>query len=118
VLGDLYDLVGGSAAGRRSPDDITFFKNAGGGHLDLMTAEAVSSKLERNFFESFTSAIGPSRHPLYRRCGGSAAPRHDEWSVASLTAFHFRVGELAMHEIKYDDYRMMVIRRAGPRAAD
>lgn len=41
VLGDLYDLVGGSVLGRRSPSDITFFKNAGGGHLDLMTAEVV-----------------------------------------------------------------------------
>lgn len=41
VLGDLYDLVGGSVLGRRSPSDITFFKNAGGGHLDLMTAELV-----------------------------------------------------------------------------
>jgi ornithine cyclodeaminase/alanine dehydrogenase-like protein (mu-crystallin family) len=45
VLGDLYDLVGRSIAGRRSPDDITFFKNAGGGHLDLMTAEAVYRQL-------------------------------------------------------------------------
>jgi len=40
-LGDLYDLVGGSVAGRRSSSDITFFKNAGGCHLDLMTAELV-----------------------------------------------------------------------------
>jgi ornithine cyclodeaminase/alanine dehydrogenase-like protein (mu-crystallin family) len=41
VLGDLYDLVGGSVPGRRSLSDITFFKNAGGAHLDLMTAEVV-----------------------------------------------------------------------------
>jgi ornithine cyclodeaminase/alanine dehydrogenase-like protein (mu-crystallin family) len=41
VLGDLYDLIGGRVAGRRSPSDITFFKNAGGGHLDLMTAELI-----------------------------------------------------------------------------
>jgi len=41
VLGDLYDLVGGTVDARRSPGDITFFKNAGGGHLDLMTAETV-----------------------------------------------------------------------------
>jgi len=41
VLGDLYDLIGGAVAGRRSPGDITFFKNAGGAHLDLMTAEVV-----------------------------------------------------------------------------
>lgn len=41
VQGDLYDLVPGNIAGRRSPADITFFKNAGGGHLDLMTCEVV-----------------------------------------------------------------------------
>jgi ornithine cyclodeaminase len=41
VLGDLYDLIGGRVAGRRSASDITFFKNAGGGHLDLMTAELI-----------------------------------------------------------------------------
>jgi ornithine cyclodeaminase len=45
VLGDLYDLVGGTVAGRRSSDDITFFKNAGGGHLDLMTSEVVFQQL-------------------------------------------------------------------------
>ena len=45
VLGDLYDLVAGRIAGRRSPSDITLFKNAGGGHLDLMTAELVFQKL-------------------------------------------------------------------------
>jgi ornithine cyclodeaminase len=41
VLGDHYDLVPGNVGGRRSASDITFFKNAGGGHLDLMTAEVV-----------------------------------------------------------------------------
>jgi ornithine cyclodeaminase len=41
VLGDLYDLVAGRVPARRSPEDITFFKNAGGGHLDLMTMELV-----------------------------------------------------------------------------
>jgi ornithine cyclodeaminase len=45
VLGDLYDLVGGAVVGRRSPADITFFKNAGGGHLDLMTAELIVRRL-------------------------------------------------------------------------
>jgi ornithine cyclodeaminase len=44
ILGDLYDLAGG-APGRQSPGDITFFKNAGGGHLDLMTCEAVFQQL-------------------------------------------------------------------------
>lgn len=45
VLGDLYDLIGGRVAGRQSPSDITFFKNAGGGHLDLMTAELIFGAL-------------------------------------------------------------------------
>jgi ornithine cyclodeaminase len=44
VVGDLYDLAAG-AAGRQSASDITFFKNAGGGHLDLMTCEAVFQQL-------------------------------------------------------------------------
>jgi len=45
VLGDLYDLVGGRVPGRLSARDITLFKNAGGGHLDLMTAQAVLARL-------------------------------------------------------------------------
>ncbi len=45
VLGDLYDLANGTAPGRRSPSDATLFKNAGGGHLDLMTAEVVYRRL-------------------------------------------------------------------------
>jgi ornithine cyclodeaminase/alanine dehydrogenase-like protein (mu-crystallin family) len=47
VLGDLYDLVGGVVPGRRSPADITFFKNAGGAHLDLMTAELVFRQIDK-----------------------------------------------------------------------
>src|SRR5262245_35224806 len=45
VLGDLYDLATGTIKGRLDPEDITFFKNAGGGHLDLMTCEAVFQQL-------------------------------------------------------------------------
>ncbi|MGB3447585.1 MAG: dehydrogenase [Xanthobacteraceae bacterium] len=45
VLGDLYDLARGAVAGRRSANDITFFKNAGGGHLDLMTCETVFQQI-------------------------------------------------------------------------
>ena len=41
ILGDLYDLATGRVPARRSLADITFFKNAGGAHLDLMTAEIV-----------------------------------------------------------------------------
>jgi ornithine cyclodeaminase/alanine dehydrogenase-like protein (mu-crystallin family) len=46
VLGDFYDLIGGGMTGRRKPEDITMFKNAGGGHLDLMTARAIVSRLD------------------------------------------------------------------------
>jgi len=45
VLGDRYDLVGGAIAGRRSASDMTFFKNAGGGNLDLVTAEVIFRQL-------------------------------------------------------------------------
>jgi len=45
VLGDLYDLSSGTVPGRRSAADITFFKNAGGGHLDLMTCETIFQQL-------------------------------------------------------------------------
>jgi ornithine cyclodeaminase/alanine dehydrogenase-like protein (mu-crystallin family) len=45
IRGDLYDLLGGGVPGRLGSSDITLFKNAGGGHLDLMTAEAIMSQL-------------------------------------------------------------------------
>jgi ornithine cyclodeaminase len=45
VLADLYDLVRGNVTGRRSGSDITFFKNAGGAHLDLMTAAVIYQQL-------------------------------------------------------------------------
>jgi ornithine cyclodeaminase/alanine dehydrogenase-like protein (mu-crystallin family) len=40
IAGDLADLVAGRA-GRRSPEEITLFKNGGGAHLDLMAARAI-----------------------------------------------------------------------------
>ena len=43
VIGDLYDLVAGSA-GRKSATEITLFKNGGGAHLDLMTAKYILQK--------------------------------------------------------------------------
>lgn len=41
VLADHYDLARGQHPGRREDDEITLFKNGGGGHLDLMTARFV-----------------------------------------------------------------------------
>ena len=40
IQGDLFDLCAGAILGRRDADDITLFKNGGGGHLDLMVAMA------------------------------------------------------------------------------
>jgi ornithine cyclodeaminase len=45
VLGDLFQLVRGEIAGRRDASDITLFKNAGGGHLDLMAARLIAARL-------------------------------------------------------------------------
>jgi len=39
VLADLFELARGDHPGRSTGDEITLFKNAGGGHLDLFTAE-------------------------------------------------------------------------------
>jgi len=39
IRADLFDLCRGSHEGRRSAGEITLFKNAGGAHLDLFTAQ-------------------------------------------------------------------------------
>ncbi len=41
VEGDLFDLCSGRVHGRRAADEITVFKNGGGGHLDLIIARAI-----------------------------------------------------------------------------
>lgn len=38
IVADLYDLCSGRHPGRTSPEQITMYKNCGGGHLDLYTA--------------------------------------------------------------------------------
>lgn len=38
ISGDLLGLCTGRAKGRTSPEEITIYKNAGGGHFDLMVA--------------------------------------------------------------------------------
>ena len=45
VIGDHYQLATGSVPGRTGHDDITLFKNAGGGHLDLMAAQYLLTRL-------------------------------------------------------------------------
>jgi ornithine cyclodeaminase len=44
VVADLYQLSSGDHPGRQTQDEITIFKNGGGGHLDLMTARYIYDK--------------------------------------------------------------------------
>ncbi|NEI73178.1 ornithine cyclodeaminase [Rhizobium lusitanum] len=38
IAADLFELCSGLTEGRRSPDEITVYKNVGGGHLDMFAA--------------------------------------------------------------------------------
>jgi alanine dehydrogenase len=44
IVGDLFDLCCGRAAGRLTATEITVFKSGGGGHLDLMMARALDRR--------------------------------------------------------------------------
>ena len=44
IRADFYDLAQGRHPGRQSAEEITVFKNVGGGHLDLFTAEALMAR--------------------------------------------------------------------------
>jgi ornithine cyclodeaminase/alanine dehydrogenase-like protein (mu-crystallin family) len=46
LAADLFDLCCGRAPGRLTTTEITVFKNGGGGHLDLMMAEALYRRAE------------------------------------------------------------------------
>ena len=46
ILADLFELCGGQHPGRRNESEITFFKNGGGAHLDLMTARYLLAQAE------------------------------------------------------------------------
>ena len=43
IVADFYDIAAGGFR-RNDPDEITIFKNGGGAHLDLMTAEYIMGK--------------------------------------------------------------------------
>ncbi len=45
IVADLFELCTARRPGRRAPDEITLFKNAGGGHLDLMTAQFINARV-------------------------------------------------------------------------
>jgi ornithine cyclodeaminase len=45
VRGDAFELCQGVHAGRSAEDEITIYKNVGGGHLDLYTARYLASRL-------------------------------------------------------------------------
>lgn len=46
VRGDLFELARGGTSGRTDPAAITLFKNAGGAHLDLITAAHLIRQVE------------------------------------------------------------------------
>jgi len=48
VLGDLFALCGGDIAGRTNEEEITVFKNGGGGQLDLMVARHLLATIDGN----------------------------------------------------------------------
>jgi len=45
IRGDLFDLCQGRVTGREDDRAITLYKNGGGAHLDLFTAEALAARL-------------------------------------------------------------------------
>ena len=47
VLADLFELCSGDHPGRRNEAEITLFKNGGGAHLDLFTAEHLVEQVDR-----------------------------------------------------------------------
>ncbi|MFQ5993897.1 MAG: ornithine cyclodeaminase family protein [Acidiferrobacterales bacterium] len=46
IRADFFDLCQGKYSGRKRPEEITLFKNGGGGHLDLMTARFLLSRVQ------------------------------------------------------------------------
>ncbi|MFW5970402.1 MAG: ornithine cyclodeaminase family protein [Halofilum sp. (in: g-proteobacteria)] len=47
ILADLFELCSGHNNGRRDETEITLFKNGGGAHLDLFTAEYLVEQVDR-----------------------------------------------------------------------
>ena len=45
IEGDLFSLCGGTIPARRSPDEITIYKNGGGGHLDLFVSQCLLARM-------------------------------------------------------------------------
>lgn len=45
IIADLFDLCAGRQPGRTSDDQVTMYKNVGGGHLDLFTARHLLTRL-------------------------------------------------------------------------
>ena len=46
IEADLFELCAGTREGRRSDEEVTMFKNVGGGHLDLFTARHLLKRIE------------------------------------------------------------------------
>ncbi len=48
IVGDLFELSRGTVSGRQTADEITLFKNGGGGHLDLGVARLLVERFGQN----------------------------------------------------------------------
>lgn len=48
IVGDLFELSRGKVSGRESADEITLFKNGGGGHLDLGVARLLVERFNQS----------------------------------------------------------------------
>lgn len=46
IRANLFELCSGEKTGRTSASEITLFKNVGGGHLDLFTADALIARFQ------------------------------------------------------------------------
>jgi ornithine cyclodeaminase len=74
IVADLFELRSGFRSGRISPQDITLFKNCGGAHLDLFTAQELLKlfELRRTFPHHQNGTIGQR---AFRR----THPRCSDW---------------------------------------
>ncbi|KRB23185.1 MULTISPECIES: ornithine cyclodeaminase family protein [Mesorhizobium] len=52
IEADLFELCGGSDPRRILPEDITLYKNCGGGHLDLFVAQELMRKIQQRTSQS------------------------------------------------------------------
>ena len=102
IEADLYELCQGS--GRRNAEEITVFKNAGGGHLDLMTAEFIAQRLGADGIGAVPAPFchpgnraavirDPSIRSHWTRGRTALSPQHsDPWSALRFASAGMTAG--------------------------